>query len=139
MPYSIQMLLLIASLSPLTNNNKSQGSDSDEADVRQVIEPIVDEVCQLVAAFRQERLTPVQACHFEKQLREKGRELSRLVSQWTYNHTEPAVEELPKHVWFEGMEYTRLNEKTPQNVWTLFGRVRLLRVGYRPTNKTGDA
>jgi hypothetical protein len=139
MPYSNQLLLLIASLSALTSDKKSQASGSGEADLRRVIEPIVAEVCQLVAAFQQQRLTPTQACCFEQQLREKVRELGRLASQWAYNQAEPAVETLPKHVWFEGMEYTRLNEKTPQNVWTLFGQVRLLRVGYRPTNKTGDA
>jgi hypothetical protein len=139
MPYSIQLLLLIASLSPLKSDKKLQGSGSGEADLRKVIGPIVDNVCQLVAEFQQQRLTPTQACCFEQQLREKVRELGRLVSQWTYNQAEPAVETLPKHVWFEGMEYTRLNEKTPQNLWTLFGQARLMRVGYRPTNKTGDA
>jgi hypothetical protein len=34
--------------------------------------------------------------------------------------------------------YTRLNQKTPQNVWTLFGQIRLWRVGYRPTDKSGE-
>jgi hypothetical protein len=139
MPYSIQLLLFIASLSPLKSNQKRQTNGSGEADLRKVIEPIVDQVCQLVAEFQQQRLTPPQACRFEQQLREQGRELCRLVAQWTYHQAEPAVEMLPKHVWFEGLEYTRLNEKTPQNLWTLFGQVRLLRVGYRPTNKTGDA
>jgi hypothetical protein len=139
MPYSIQMLLLIASLSPLKSDKKSPASGSGDADLRKVIEPIVDKVCQLVAEFQQQRLTPTQACHFEQQLREEGRELCRLVSQWVFNQAEPAVDTLPKHVWFEGLEYTRLNEKTPQNVWTLFGQARLWRVGYRPTTKTGDA
>jgi hypothetical protein len=139
MPYSSQLLLLIASLSPLTNDKKSQESGSGEADLRKVIQPIVDQVCQLVAEIQQQRLTPTQACRFEQELREQGRELGRVVAQWTYNQAEPAVETLPKHVWFESMEYTRLNEKTPQNVWTLFGQVRLWRVGYRPTSKTGDA
>jgi hypothetical protein len=139
MPYSIQLLLLIASLSPLKSDKKSQGNDGSAVDLRKVIEPIVDQVCQLVAEFRQQRLTPMLTFDFENQLRETLRELGRLVAQQTYNQAEPAVETLPKHVWFESMEYTRLNEKTPQNVWTLFGQVRLWRVGYRPTNKTGDA
>jgi hypothetical protein len=139
MPYSNVLLLLIASLSPLKSDKKPQASVSGEVDLRQVIEPIVDKVCQLVAEFQKQRMTPTQACQFEQQLREIVRELGRLVSQRTYQQAEPAVETLPKHVCFEGMEYTRLNEKTPQNVWTLFGQVRLLRVGYRPTNKTGDA
>jgi len=139
MPYSSQLLLLIASLSPLTSDKKSQENGADEADLRKVIEPIVDQVCQLVADFQRRRPTATQAYRFEQELREKGRELGRIVAQWTYNQAEPAVESLPKHVWFESMEYTRLNEKTAQNVWTLFGQVRLWRVGYRPTSKTGDA
>lgn len=59
--------------------------------------------------------------------------------QEVYNRAEPAVAVLPKHVHFEASQYTRLNRKTPQHVWTLFGQVRLERVGYRPTDKTGDA
>ena len=39
---------------------------------------------------------------------------------------------------FEGGWYTRLNAKTPQNAWTLFGQIRLWRVGYRPSDKSGD-
>jgi hypothetical protein len=139
MPYSSQLLLLIASLSPLTNEKKSRASGSGEEDLRKVIEPIVDQVCQLVAEFQQQPLTPTQVCRFEQELRERVRKVGRVVAQWTYNQSEPTVESLPKHVWFESMEYTRLNEKTPQNVWTLFGPVRLWRVGYRPTSKTGDA
>jgi hypothetical protein len=139
MPYSIRLLLLLASLPPLKSGQNPQGSGSSEADLRQVIEPCVAQLCQLVAEFQQQRLTPTLACRFEQQLREELRELGRLVAQWTYQQAEPAVETLPKHVWFEGLEYTRLNEKTPQNVWTLFGQVRLSRVGFRPTTKTGDA
>jgi hypothetical protein len=58
--------------------------------------------------------------------------------QAVYQRFEPVVEALPKHVRFEASLYTRLNRKTPQNVWTLFGQIRLCRVGYRPSDKTGD-
>src|ERR1700690_1126581 len=139
MPYSIRLSLLIASLPPLKHDKKSPPSGSDAADVQQIIEPIVAKMGQLVAAFHQQRVTPTQACQFEQQLREELRELGRHVTQWAYQQIEPEVETLPKHVEFDGLEYTRLNEKTPQNVWTLFGQVRVWRVGYRPTNKTGDA
>lgn len=139
MPYSIQLLLLMASLSPLKSDKKSQVSGSGDADLREVIEPALEKVCQLAAEFLQQRVTPTQACRFEQQLRQELRELGRNVAQWTYHQVEPVVETLPKHVWFEASEYTRLNDKTPQNVWTLFGQVRLWRVGYRPTTKTGDA
>lgn len=139
MPYSIQLLLLIASLPSFKSAQPSQENEPRDADLQDVIGPALEKVTQLVEAFRQQRLTPAQACEFEQQLQENLRELGRLVTHWTYNHVEAAAEALPKHVWFESMEYTRLNEKTPQNVWTLFGQVRLQRVGYRPTNKTGDA
>ena len=49
------------------------------------------------------------------------------------------VDNLAKHVHFEASAYTRLNAKTPQNAWTLFGQIRLWRVGYRPSDKSGDA
>ena len=74
MPYSIQMLLLIASLPPLKSDKTSPTNDSDDADVRKVIEPIVTKVCQLAAEFLQQRVTPTQACRFEQQLREEVRE-----------------------------------------------------------------
>jgi hypothetical protein len=57
MPYSIQMLLLIASLSPLKNDKKSSASNSGDEDVRQVIEPIVAKIGQTVAEFLQQRVT----------------------------------------------------------------------------------
>jgi hypothetical protein len=138
MPYSIQLLLLLASL-PLKNDAESPARCPSDGELRKVIEPALEKVCQLVAEFGRQRLTPTQTCCFEQQLRDELRELGRNVAQWTYNQAEPAVDTLPKHVWFEASEYTRLNEKTPQNVWTLFGQVRLWRVGYRPTTKTGDA
>ena len=64
MPYSNVLLLLIASLSPLKSDKKPQASVSGEVDLRQVIEPIVDKVCQLVAEFQKQRMTPTQACQF---------------------------------------------------------------------------
>jgi hypothetical protein len=139
MPYSIQLLLVIASLPPLQSDQDGKEGGSVEADLRKVTGPALERLSQLVAEFRQQRVTPTQAYRFEQQLREELREIGRNVAQWTYNQVEPEVDALPKHVWFEASEYTRLNEKTPQNVWTLFGQVRLWRVGYRPTTKTGDA
>ncbi len=65
--------------------------------------------------------------------------MGREITQWTYNHLEPGnVADLPKHVHFEASDYTRLNQKTPQQAWTLFGQIRLWRTGYRPTDKSGD-
>ncbi|OWK41753.1 hypothetical protein FRUB_03831 [Fimbriiglobus ruber] len=67
------------------------------------------------------------------------RELGRLGLEWAYNHVKPReVEALPSHVEFEATPYTRLGRPTPQVVATLFGKVRLWRVGYRPTHRTGE-
>jgi hypothetical protein len=95
---------------------------------------------QLAEDFRQQAITPARTQHFEQQLHDEVRALARQVAQWTYNHLEPAeVQDLSKHVRFEAELYTRLNRKTPQQAWTLFGPIQLWRVGYRPTNKTSEA
>jgi hypothetical protein len=89
--------------------------------------------------FRAQPLSPAHARDFEQQLQDILREGGRLVVQHTYNHLEPTdVAALPKHAHCEATPYTRLNAKTAQNVWTLFGPIRLWRVGYRPTDKGGD-
>src|ERR1700682_3239070 len=139
MPYSIHLLLALATL-PVAQSGKVAGEGgSIEDDYREVMEPALERVRRLVEEFRRQRVTPDAAYEFEQQLQEELRELGRHVVQQAYNQLEPAVDSLPKHVWFEASEYTRLNVKTAQNAWTLFGQIRLGRVGYRPTTKTGDA
>jgi hypothetical protein len=139
MPYSIHLLLALATL-PSDKSDADAGSGQENAaDLQDVIAPVLERLCQRVEQFAQQRVTPTEMYRFEKQLQEDLRELGRNVAQWTYNRLEPAVDALRKHAWFEGGPYTRLNQKTPQNAWTLFGQIRLWRVGYRPTNKTGDA
>jgi len=139
MPYSIHLLLALTSL-PVECLRAARATQRAETDLQQdVITPVLEQVCRLVEQFRQQRVTPAETCRFEQQLREELRELGRHICQWAYNQVEPAVDNLSKHVRFEAGVYTRLNHKTPQNVWTLFGQVRLWRVGYRPSDKSGDA
>jgi len=139
MPYSMHLLLVLATL-PWTKSGQAAGQGQPvEEDWREVVEPSVERMRQLVEEFRRQRVTPTAAYQFEQQLQEELRELGRSVVQETYNQLEPKVDALPKHVWFEASEHTRLNAKTPQNAWTLFGQIRLWRIGYRPTTKTGDA
>lgn len=134
MSYSMHLLLAAATLDPIKARTQA------EADWRPVAEPVLQRLQQLVARLLRERPTPAALFHFEQDLQGEVRELGRVLEQWALNRLESAdVDALPKHVWFEASPYTRLNEKTPQNVWTPFGPVRLWRVGYRPTNKTGDA
>jgi hypothetical protein len=139
MPYSTYLLLVLATLPSSKSETDASEDQPDQADLQDVIAPLVERVCQLAEQFRRQRVTPAGTCRFEEELQEEVRALARSVTQWAYHQLEPALEHLAKHVWFEASEYTRLNRKTPQNVWTLFGQIRLWRVGYRPTTKSGDA
>lgn len=132
MSYSTCLLLALATL-PVGKKTAAPATD-----LAQLMQPVLGRLQQLVEQFLQQRLTPTEVYHFEQQLQNELRELGRIVAQWTYGHLEPEPEALPKHVDFEASRYTRLNRKTPQNVWTLFGQVRLHRVGYRPSDKSGD-
>jgi hypothetical protein len=122
-----------------------QERPADAEPVRRPEEPLADllasavqQLLDRVEAFRAQPVSPAQTQAFEQDVQEAVRELGRQVVQWTYNHLEPAaVEDLPRHVRFEAGDYTRLGRRTPQQAWTLFGPVRLWRVGYRPTAKDG--
>ena len=104
-----------------------------------IFETVLESVSQLGHDFLSQPVDAERTFAFEQQLQERLREAGRQIVQAVYNRVEPTVKSLPKHVHFEAGQYTRLNRKTPQNVWTLFGQIRLHRVGYRPTDKTGDA
>jgi hypothetical protein len=136
MTYSIHLLLALATL-PETKKPRGAAPATDP-DLTQVMQPVLERLRQLVEEFQRQRLTPAAVYRFEQQLQNQLRELGRVVAQWTYHRLEPEPEALPKHVDFEASRYTRLNRKTPQNVGTLFGQVRLHRVGYRPSDKSGD-
>jgi hypothetical protein len=133
------LLTVAATLGLVTPRTPAQRGPA-EADWQDVVGPTLRRLQQLVERLRGERLTPAAVLRFEQALQAEVRELARGVEQWALNRLEgAAVDALPKHVWFEASPYTRLNAKTPQDVWTPFGVIRLWRVGYRPTNKTGDA
>jgi hypothetical protein len=139
MLYSIYLFLVAATL-PSAQDHPYQTEPTDGDDCRAEMEPILERLQQLVERFRKARVTPAEVLRFEQELQGKVRELARVLEQWAFNRLEPEeVKTLPQHVRFEAGSYTRLNQKTPQNVWTPFGQIRLWRVGYRPTNKTGDA
>jgi hypothetical protein len=139
MPYSMHLLLTVATI--LLSKTAADGGEADAkaSDLDEVIEPVVQRLRDLVEDFRRQAVSPTGTHEFERQVQETLRELGRGVVQHTYNQLEPAdVQDLAKHVEFEGCSYTRLNAKTPQNAWTLFGQIRLQRVGYRPSDKSGD-
>lgn len=77
--------------------------------------------------------SPAAALTFERELGELLREVGRVVVELAYNRLEPdRPEELPHYVTHEAGQYRRLNQKTPnREVATLFGKITLLRHGYR--------
>jgi hypothetical protein len=111
-----------------------------EARLDDVLHPCVSHVQQLVHDFIGRPVTPQAVFELERQLRSALREAGRVVVEWAVNRIEPGHgDRLPPHVEFEADVYTRIKRKTPQDVATLFGTIRLWRYGYRPTQKTGDA
>lgn len=138
MNYSMHLLLALATV-PSTPTCPEGDAGQAGRTLSDVVADTVQGLLDLVEKFRQQPVSPVGTHQFEQQLQDELRELGRSVVQWTYNHLEPAaVEGLAKQVRFEAGPYTRLNAKTAQNAWTLFGQIRLWRVGYRPTEKSGE-
>src|ERR1700740_3118721 len=101
MPYSIHLLLALTTLPSCKSDKQASADQRDQADLQDVIRPVLERVCQLAEQFRQQGVTPAQTCRFEEHLQEEVRELARSVTQWTYNQLEPAVDNLAKHVRFE--------------------------------------
>jgi hypothetical protein len=103
------------------------------------LQPALQRLRQLLLAFRSHPVSPQAVFDLEQRLQDEIRELGRVGLEWAYNHVESTpVAELPTHVEFEASLYTRGYRKTPQTVATTFGKIRLWRVGYRPTHKTGE-
>lgn len=77
--------------------------------------------------------SPAAALAFERELSELLREVGRVIVEVAYNRLEPEQpQELPHYVTHEAGQYRRLNRKTPnREVATLFGKITLLRHGYR--------
>ena len=117
---------------------EEQGESLEEA-LANVFATVKELITQLAQNFLNQAVTPERTFEFEHELEKRLREAGRRITQAVYQRVEPAVESAPKHVTFAAGYYTRLNRKTPQNAWTLFGQIRLYRVGYRPSDKTGDA
>ena len=141
MNYSMHLFLSLATVlfteTPASDNDDEARPTPPE--LSDAIAPALQRLHDLVDTFLQQSVSPIRTHDFEKQLQEMLRELGRAITQHTYNHLESAdLRPLAKHLQWEGTAYTRLNAKTPQNAWTLFGQIRLWRVGYRPTDKGGD-
>jgi hypothetical protein len=138
MNYSMYLLLALATLPDAATDHRGD-DDPDAPALDEVLANALQALRPLVEDFRRQPVSPSVTHAFEQRLQEALRDVGRTVTQWTYNHREPAdVQALPAHVHFEAGPYTRLTAKTPQTAWTLFGPIRLWRTGYRPTDKGSD-
>ena len=133
---------IVGQLVPLLLGNAAKGqrpSESLEQSFAEICDNLRQQVNQIGQDFLSQPVTPERTFALEHQFTAVFLETGRQMMQVLFNRSEPAVDSLPTHVHFEASQYTRLNKKTPQNAWTRFGQIRLHRVGYRPTDKTGDA
>ena len=132
------LLPLIFDKSDLDKILATQSGPSLEQQVRDLIHRLEENFGQLWRDFLGQPLTAERVFAFEHQVGEHLRETGRQFVQAVYNHAEPAADACPKHVRHDLVVYTRLNRKTPQNAGTLFGQIRLWRVGYRPSDKSAE-
>lgn len=111
-----------------------------EDELRREMAAAEQEVVKLVVNFfLRGEVTPTSTLQFEAALKQKVRELGRIVTEWAYNHVESDnPEDMPHDVQCEGGNYRRLNRKTPnRHVATLFGKITLWRFGYRDWQREG--
>jgi hypothetical protein len=134
MTYSMYLCFAMATLGP-----SDSPAEPPESELEDALEPALQRLRQLLEQFGSKPVSAQAAFELEQQVQAELRELGRVGVAWAYNHIEPSrTDALPAHVLYEADLYTRLKRKTPQEVATVFGKIRLWRVGYRPTHKTGE-
>jgi hypothetical protein len=135
MSYSMYLCLTMATV----GSDAFPDAPETTPDLPDVIQPVLGRLQELVNGLRGHAVSPSAVAQFEKDLQETTRELARVVTQWTYNHLEPAATpDLPPQVHCEGSPFRRLQKKTPQQVGTLFGTITLRRLGYRAAPAEGE-
>jgi len=94
---------------------------------------IIQEICKLASRFIQAGPTPQTAWDFERELAQLLREAGRRVLEHVYNRIEPELpQNAPHYLESEAGRYRRLSAKTANpHVATLFGKIKLCRLGYR--------
>jgi hypothetical protein len=78
-------------------------------------------------------LSPASTFQFEQELEAAGKELMRLLLEWTLNQLEPEdADQMPKIIRWQCGQYRRENQKSPnRHVATRFGTITLRRYPYR--------
>jgi hypothetical protein len=133
--YSMYLCFVAATLGRTVSATESP----PETNLDDALTPALQRLQQLFQTFGRQPVNPQTAFDWEQRVQTQLRELGRVGVEWAYNHVEPSqADRLPAHVEFEAGLYTRVLRKTPQEVSTVFGKIRWWRVGYRPTQKTGD-
>jgi hypothetical protein len=110
-------------------------------ETRSAAESQLEEIDQLVQAFLLQPVTPEATWQFENAVEDRLRELGRSTLEVVYNRLEAETpDEMPKHVEFEGHEYSRKNEKTNNRdgIGTVFGKISLVRFSYEPLSESRD-
>lgn len=140
MSYSTYLTVTLATIGLGTAATRDEHGDESPAEptLAEAIRTAQQRIDALVEGYRRGVVTPLATAQFENELQELTRALAQAIVAWTYNHLEPtAVAALPPQVECEGDCYRRLAKKTPQTVDTLFGPIRLQRVGYRAAPSVG--
>ena len=110
-------------------------------ETRSASESQLEAIDHLVQAFLLQPVTPEATWQFENAVENCLRELGRSVLEVVYNRLEADIpDEMPKHVQFEGHEYSRKNEKTNNRngIGTVFGKIPLVRFSYEPLSEARD-
>ena len=135
MTYSMYLLFAVATCGRMD----SAAERPPDIELEDAITPALQRLLQSLREFGSKPVSPQAAFDLEQRAQAQLREVGRVGIEWAYNHVEPSeTDGLPAHVEFDADLYTRLKRKTPQEVATTFGKIRWWRVGYRPTQKTGD-
>lgn len=100
--------------------------------------PVVLRIARLVRRFRSEGASPESTCRFEMELAGLVTELARRIVEWTLNDVEPVDRTLmPRELFWRGDHY-RLKRLSPtRNLNCLFGKIRIRRWLYEPTEGLG--
>jgi hypothetical protein len=94
--------------------------------------PVITEIGRLIVAFRRADTTPQAGHRFETHLRERLRELGRIIVEWTFNHLEPHDrKDLPARIESGGTWYRRRGKTPNRSVATVFGTITLWRMLYQ--------
>jgi hypothetical protein len=136
MSYSMYLAVTLATVGL---DRAAEGSDAiAEPTLAEALRAALQQIDALVERYRRGTVTPLATAQFENEVQELLRALGQAIVAWTYNHLEPAaVAALPPAVECDGDRYRRLAKKTPQTVDTLFGAIRLQRLGYRAAPSVG--